>query len=101
MITIAEIQRRAAEYYGLRLTDMKSERRPRRVARPRQVAMALAYELCGRSLTVIGREFGGRDHSTVWHAVRQVDALSAADGSFAADVATLRSKLAPAVTHDG
>lgn len=90
MTTIVEIQRRTAKHFGIRLADMTSKRRLRRIARPRQVAMALAYEICGRSLPVIGREFGGRDHTTVLHAVRKVAELSATDPAFAADVAQLR-----------
>jgi putative salt-induced outer membrane protein YdiY len=68
-VTIEEIQRKVAEHYNIRLTDMSSARRARNVARPRQVAMYLAKQLTSRSLPEIGRRFGNRDHTTVMHAV--------------------------------
>jgi chromosomal replication initiator protein len=73
-ITIDEIQRKVAEHYNIRLADMHSARRSRNVARPRQVAMFLAKQLTARSLPEIGRKFGGRDHTTVLHAVRKIAA---------------------------
>ena len=72
---------------------MHSARRSRAVARPRQVAMYLSKQLTARSLPEIGRKFGGRDHTTVMHAVRKVDELSQADVSFAEDVELLRRML--------
>lgn len=92
-ITIDEIQRRVAEHYNVRLTDMHSARRARAVARPRQVAMYLAKQLTSRSLPEIGRKFGGRDHTTVMHAVRKVEELVGEDPSFAQDVDILRRTL--------
>ena len=71
-VTIDEIQRKVAEHYNIRLTDMSSARRARNVARPRQVAMYLAKQLTSRSLPEIGRKFGNRDHTTVMHAVSRV-----------------------------
>ncbi len=85
-ITIDEIQRKVAEHYSLRLTDMHSARRARNVARPRQVAMYLAKQLTSRSLPEIGRKFGGRDHTTVMHAVRKVEELIEEDAQIAQDV---------------
>jgi chromosomal replication initiator protein len=92
-ITIDEIQRRVAEHYNIRLTDMHSARRARTVARPRQVAMFLSKQLTARSLPEIGRKFGGRDHTTVMHAVRKVEELMTEDPSFAQDVDVLRRAL--------
>jgi chromosomal replication initiator protein len=92
-VTIEEIQKRVAEHYNIRLSDMHSARRARAVARPRQVAMYLAKQLTSRSLPEIGRRFGGRDHTTVMHAVRRVDELRTIDNTFAEDVELLRRLL--------
>ncbi|MFB3149740.1 MAG: helix-turn-helix domain-containing protein, partial [Alphaproteobacteria bacterium] len=70
--------------------DMHSARRARAVARPRQVAMYLAKQLTSRSLPEIGRKFGGRDHTTVMHAVRRVEELRSGDSDFSEDVELLR-----------
>lgn len=71
-ITIENIQKTIAEYYKIRVADLLSKRRSRSVARPRQVAMALAKELTSHSLPEIGDAFGGRDHTTVLHACRKI-----------------------------
>ncbi|MBV8061878.1 MAG: chromosomal replication initiator protein DnaA [Alphaproteobacteria bacterium] len=92
-ITIDEIQKKVAEHYNIRLSDMHSARRARQVARPRQVAMYLAKQLTPRSLPEIGRKFGGRDHTTVIHAVRKIEELSAYDAAFKEDVELLRRLL--------
>jgi len=92
-VTIEEIQRKVAEHYSMRLTDMSSPRRSRAVARPRQIAMYLAKQLTSRSLPEIGRKFGNRDHTTVMHAVSRVGELMERDGSFAEDVELLRRLL--------
>jgi len=92
-ITIDEIQRKVAEHYNIRLADMHSARRSRNVARPRQVAMFLAKQLTARSLPEIGRKFGGRDHTTVMHAVRKVEELVVEDVSFAQDVEVIKRAL--------
>lgn len=92
-ITIDEIQRKVAEHYNIRLTDMHSARRARQVARPRQVAMYLAKQLTSRSLPEIGRKFGGRDHTTVMHAVRKVEELTREDATFLQDIEILRRTL--------
>ena len=92
-ITIDEIQRKVAEHYNLRLTDMHSARRARQVARPRQVAMYLAKLLTARSLPEIGRKFGGRDHTTVMHAIRKVEELIDQDAQIAQDVEVVRRAL--------
>jgi chromosomal replication initiator protein len=92
-VTIEEIQRKVAEHWNIRLTDMSSARRARNVARPRQVAMYLAKQLTSRSLPEIGRRFGNRDHTTVMHAVQRVTELMGLDASFADDVELLRRML--------
>ena len=92
-VTIEEIQKRVAEHFNIRAADMHSARRARAVARPRQVAMYLAKQLTSRSLPEIGRKFGGRDHTTVMHAVKKVEQLSETDAGFAEDVELLRRML--------
>ena len=92
-VTIEEIQKRVSEHFNVRVTDMHSARRARAVARPRQVAMYLSKQLTSRSLPEIGRKFGGRDHTTVMHAVRRIEELKAADSSFAEDIELLRRML--------
>ena len=78
-MTIEEIQKAVVEHYSIRMADMTSARRSRAVARPRQMAMYLAKQLTPRSLPEIGKKFGGRDHTTVMHAVRQIEKLTAED----------------------
>jgi chromosomal replication initiator protein len=92
-VTIEEIQKRVAEHFNVRLVDMHSARRARAVARPRQVAMYLSKQLTARSLPEIGRKFGGRDHTTVMHAVKKIEELRTADSSFHEDVELLRRML--------
>ena len=92
-VTIDEIMRKVAEHYCLRLGDMTSARRARAVARPRQVAMYLAKTLTTKSLPEIGRRFGGRDHTTVMHAVRKIEQLVEVDAQIAEDVELLRRML--------
>lgn len=92
-VTIDEIQRRVCDHYRIRHAEMSSARRAREVARPRQVAMYLAKQLTPRSLPEIGRRFGGRDHTTVIHAVRQIEKLRATDAELDADVRLLMRQL--------
>ena len=92
-ITIEEIQKRVAEHFDLRVADMHSARRARVVARPRQVAMYLAKHLTARSLPEIGRKFGGRDHTTVMHAIKRIDQLRQTDPAFAEEVELLKRTL--------
>ena len=92
-VTIEEIQRKVAEHWNIRLSDMSSARRARAVARPPPVAMYLAKQLTSRSLPEIGRKFGNRDHTTVMHAVSRITELMASDASFAEDVELLRRML--------
>ena len=92
-ITIEDIQKRVAEHYNIRISEMHSARRARAVARPRQVAMYLAKQLTSRSLPEIGRKFGGRDHTTVMHAVKRIDELRQNDNILSEDVDLLRRML--------
>jgi len=92
-VTVDMIQKTVAEHYALKQADLISERRARAVARPRQVAMWLAKQITTRSLPDIGRRFGGRDHTTVLHAVRRIEALKAEDPAIARDVDVLLRKL--------
>ena len=92
-VTIEEIQKRVAEHYNIKLSEMSSERRARAVARPRQVAMFLSKQLTQRSLPEIGRKFGGRDHTTVMHAVRKIEQLKESDLGIAEDLELLKRNL--------
>ena len=92
-VTVDMIQKTVAEHYSLKQADLISERRARAVARPRQVAMWLAKQITTRSLPDIGRRFGGRDHTTVLHAVRRIESLKAEDPVLARDVDMLLRKL--------
>jgi len=85
-VTIDEILRQVSEYYNLRLSELLSARRARDIARPRQVAMYLAKQLTSRSLPEIGRKFGGRDHTTVMHAVRKITDLRRTDSVLEDDI---------------
>ncbi len=88
-LTIDEIQKQVAAHYSIKLADMHSARRSRVVARPRQVAMYLAKQLTSKSLPEIGRKFGGKDHTTVMHAVKRIDELMQADSELSDDVTLL------------
>ena len=92
-LTIEEIQRKVAEHYNIRLSDMIGPKRVRTIARPRQIAMYLAKQLTPRSLPEIGRRFGGRDHTTIMHGVRKIEELMATDSQLADDLQLLRRQL--------
>ncbi|WP_133131971.1 chromosomal replication initiator protein DnaA [Legionella sp. PL877] len=85
LVTIENIQKTVAEYYKVKVADLLSKRRSRSIARPRQMAMALAKELTNHSLPEIGDHFGGRDHTTVIHACRKVKELIQEESDFAED----------------
>ncbi len=89
LVTIENIQKTVADYYKMRVADLLSPRRSRALARPRQVAMALAKELTNNSLPEIGRAFGGRDHTTVLHACRKVCELKESDSRIAEEYSVL------------
>jgi chromosomal replication initiator protein len=89
LVSIENIQKTVADYYKLKVAEMFSKKRTRAVARPRQVAMALAKELTPLSLPDIGQAFGGRDHTTVLHACRKIKELRESDGEINKDYAIL------------
>ena len=89
LVTVDNIQKVVAEYYRIKVSDLKSKNRSRSVARPRQVAMALAKELTNRSLPEIGKSFGDRDHTTVLHACRKVVELRESELDIQEDWANL------------
>ncbi len=92
LITIENIQKTVCDYYKMRMAELLSKRRPRSIARPRQMAMALCKELTQHSLPEIGDAFGGRDHTTVLHACRTIERLCETDGRLREDkVKLLRS----------
>lgn len=92
-LTIDDIQKSVASYYQIRTTDMVSARRMRSIARPRQVAMYLAKKYTSRSLSEIGRRFGGKDHTTIIHAVRRIEKLIETDSELASDISQLKQGL--------
>jgi chromosomal replication initiator protein len=92
-LSIEEIQRKVAEHYNIRLSDMIGPKRMRTIARPRQVAMYLSKQLTPRSLPEIGRRFGGRDHTTIMHGVRKIEELMTTDSQLADDLQLLRRLL--------
>ena len=92
-VSLDNIQRTVAEYYKIKLADLMSKRRSRSVARPRQVAMALAKELTNHSLPEIGDSFGGRDHTTVLHACRKIKELRESDADIREDYQNLLRSL--------
>jgi chromosomal replication initiator protein len=89
-IRIEEIQRIVSRHYNVSRTELLSERRTRAIVKPRQVAMYLAKILTPRSLPEIGRRFGGRDHTTVLHAVRKIEGLAETDHSLAQEIELLK-----------
>jgi chromosomal replication initiator protein len=94
LVTVENIQKTVAEYYKIRIADLLSKRRSRSIARPRQVAMALAKELTNHSLPEIGDAFGGRDHTTVLHACRRIKELRETERRIAEDYMNLLRTLA-------
>ena len=94
LLTIREIQATVCKYYELDPSCMLSARRPRSIARPRQIAMYLARELTPCSYPMIGRHFGNRDHTTIIHGARTIERLIITDDWARTDVAALRERLA-------
>ncbi|PVH28496.1 chromosomal replication initiator protein DnaA [Pararhodobacter oceanensis] len=92
-VTVEEIQRKVAEHYNIRLSDMIGPKRVRQIARPRQIAMYLSKQMTTRSLPDIGRRFGGRDHTTIMHGVRKVEELRTNDPQLSEDLDLLRRLL--------
>ena len=91
--TIDQIQKKVAEHFNVKISDMHSSRRSRTIARPRQIAMFLSKNLTTRSLPEIGRKFGGRDHTTVIHAIKKVKELVKNDSSLSEDIEILTRSL--------
>ena len=94
LVTVENIQKTVADYYKVRMADLLSKRRSRSVARPRQVAMALAKELTSHSLPEIGDAFGGRDHTTVLHACKRIKELRDSEQRIKEDYSNLLRTLA-------
>ena len=94
LVTIENIQKTVADYYKVRLSDLLSPRRSRSIARPRQIAMALAKELTSHSFPEIGEAFGGRDHTTVLHACKRIKELRDEDQRMSEDYSNLLRTLA-------
>jgi chromosomal replication initiator protein len=88
-VSIENIQKTVADYYKIKVSEMYSKKRTRNVARPRQVAMALAKELTQMSLPDIGEAFGGRDHTTVLHACRKIAELRGSSTDITTDITSL------------
>jgi len=90
-VTVEEIQKRIASYYNIRFQDMRSKKRTRNIALPRQIAMHACKQLTSMSLPGIGEQFGGRDHTTVLHAVRKIDRLMCDSNEFKEEIERLLS----------
>ena len=93
VVTLEEIQRRVAEYYSIRLADLHSPKRTKAITLPRQVAMFLSKKMTTKSLPDIGRSFGGRDHTTVMHAVKKIEELMGQEPTLQSDVDLLQKTL--------
>jgi chromosomal replication initiator protein len=93
LLMVAHIQAIVAAYYQIPVREMTSARRHKEVAHPRQIAMYLAYETTPKSLPDIGRRFGGRDHTTVIYAIRQIQKRMIEDAEIAEDIRRIREKL--------
>ena len=92
-ITIENIQKTVADYYRLKIADMHSKRRPANIAKPRQIAMYLSKEMTQKSLPEIGSAFGGRDHTTVLHAVKKINKERQVDEQLRHDLHILEQSL--------
>lgn len=92
-ITLDEIQRKVSEHFNIRLSEMVGPRRHRSIARPRQIAMYLSKELTNKSYPEIGRSFGGRDHTTVMHGIKQISKLQEMDEDMREDIQLLTRAL--------
>lgn len=93
MIFVADIQRVVSAHFNIPESEMKSDRRARRIARPRQVAMYFARDLTRHSLPSIGRMFGNRDHTTVLHAIRSITVLKDSDRDIHESVNAIKEQL--------
>ena len=93
-IRIEDIQRVVSKHYNVSRSDLLSSRRTRTIVRPRQIAMYLSKMLTPRSLPEIGRRFGGRDHTTVLHAVRKIEELASSDNTLQQEIEMLKRNIA-------
>lgn len=93
-LRIADIQAAVVKHFGITMTDLLSPRRTHKVIRPRQIAMYLAKTMTLRTLPEIGRRFGGRDHTTILHAVRKIEGLLPLNADLALDVEVIRAGIA-------
>jgi chromosomal replication initiator protein len=93
IITIEQIQRKVSDFFGLKLSDLKAKNRTRAIAFPRQVAMYLSRQLTNSSLLEIGRAFGGKDHTTVLHAVEKIQLLQQEDPKLRKTIETLSQEI--------
>ncbi len=89
VLEVSQIQKKVADHYNIKLSDMRSSRRMQSIARPRQIAMYLSKQLTDLSLPEIGRNFGGKDHTTVMYAVRKIEELLETNGSLQEDIRIL------------
>lgn len=89
VVTVEEIQKKVSEHYNIKMSDMSSDKRTRQIARPRQIAMYLSKELTSKSLVEIGKKFGGKDHTTVMHALKTVEKLKSTDPEIKEDIRIL------------
>ena len=93
VVTVEDIQQKVCDYYNVKLSDLLSTRRAQAISKPRQVAMYLCKVLTSKSLPEIGRRFGGRDHTTVMHAVKRVEESMETIREYSNDVNVLRRSL--------
>lgn len=89
VVSVEEIQKKVAEHYNIKISDMSSAKKMRSIARPRQIAMYLAKNLTSKSFVEIGRKFGGKDHTTVMHAIKTVEGLKESDNEISEDIRIL------------
>jgi chromosomal replication initiator protein len=92
-ISIEDIQRKVAEKYHIKVSDLSSERRMRNISRPRQIAMYLSKQLTSKSLVEIGRSFGKKDHTTVIHAIRKIEELLKSDPILQEEISIIQKSL--------
>jgi chromosomal replication initiator protein len=93
ILSIESIQKEVANFFGIRIQDLKSERKQKNIAVPRQIAMYLARRYTGASFPEIGEKFGGKDHSTVIHAVKKIEAVIGEDSTLRNTITSVSRKI--------
>ena len=93
ILSIELIQKEVASFFGIRIQDLKSERKQKNIAVPRQIAMYLARRYTGASFPEIGEKFGGKDHSTVIHAVKKIEAIIGEDSTLRNTINSVSRKI--------